>query len=177
MTRYYTDDIYQRSEKQRKKYFFIYLVCLFVFLAFSVAMIIWYRQLPYRSPKIATVKWVHYPVTVLFVIFSFVYLEIPYKRVRKFCKLCVNIKTGIKETFEGSFLERDNSLVSKDGVDCKSLVFIEWNKYKKVYFERKVYVFYELPYPEIPEKAIVRYVTQGNVLYEYEILQTEEEQQ
>ena len=61
-------------------------------------------------------------------------------------------------------------VINKDGVDMKSLIFIEWNKYKNDYFERKVLVFYEKPFPEFAEKATVRYVTQGNVLISYEIL-------
>ena len=44
------------------------------------------------------------------------------------------------------------------------------NKYKNDFFERKVLVFYEKDFPEIPEGANVRYVTQGNVLISYEIL-------
>lgn len=52
----------------------------------------------------------------------------------------------------------------------KSLVFLEWNKYKKGYYERKVLVFYEKEFPEIPEGSGVRFITQGNVLVSYEIL-------
>ena len=77
---------------------------------------------------------------------------------------------GIKEKYTGNFLEYDETVQVKDGVDFKSLVFIEWNKYKNDFFERKVLVFNEKPFPEIPEKANVNYVTQGNVLIEYEIL-------
>ena len=80
------------------------------------------------------------------------------------------MQTGLKETSTGNFLEYDEEIQDKDGVDFKSLVFIEWNKYKKDFFERKVLVFYEKPFPEIPEKANVRYITQGNVLISYEIL-------
>ncbi len=50
----------------------------------------------------------------------------------------------------------------------KSLVFLEWNKYKNEYFERKVLIFYENSFPEFEEKITYRYVTQSNVLVSYE---------
>ena len=37
------------------------------------------------------------------------------------------------------------------------------------FFERKVLVLYEKPFPELQEKQTVKYVTQGNVLISYEI--------
>ena len=82
---------------------------------------------------------------------------------------------GIRETSTGSFLEYDEGLQVKDGVDFKALVFLEWNKYKKDFFERKVLVFYQEEFPEFKEGQNARYVTQGNVLIEYKILEQAEE--
>ena len=42
--------------------------------------------------------------------------------------------------------------------------------YKNDFFERKVLVFDEKPFPELEENQNVKYVTQGNVLISYEIL-------
>lgn len=167
---YYTDEELEKAKKQKKKTLAIYFIVLGVYALFSAAMYIWYFGLPYNSSKITGVKWLQYSVTALFVIFSFIYLGIPFKRVRRYYKQCVNLSTGLRETSTGNFLEYDEEIQDKDGVDCKSLVFIEWNKYKKDFFERKVLVFYEKPFPEIPEKSNVRYVTQGNMLISYEIL-------
>jgi len=84
---------------------------------------------------------------------------------------------GLKETSTASFFEYKDQVTVKDGVEFKSLVFIEWNKYKKDYYERNVLVFFEKPFPEIPEKAMVEFVTQGNVLIKYQILEEVEEEQ
>ena len=134
-----------------------------------------YWTLPYSGYKntghtITLIKIGHYSITAVFVVFSFIYLGIIYKRVRRYYKMCVHMSTGLKETSTGSFLKYDETIQDKDGVDFKSLVFIEWNKYKNDFFERKVLVFYEKPFPEIPEQANVTYVTQSNVLISYEIL-------
>ena len=77
---------------------------------------------------------------------------------------------GIKEKFTGSFIEYDETIIEKDGVEFKSLVFLEWNKYKNDFFERKVYVFSEKPLPQIEVGKNVKYITQSNVLLGYEIL-------
>ena len=80
------------------------------------------------------------------------------------------MNVGIKETYTGRFIRYDETICQKDGVDVKSLIFVEWNKYKNDFFERKVYVFNEFPFPEIEVDKNVTYVTQGNVLISYEIL-------
>ena len=170
MVDYFIPEFLEDAKKQKRKTLIIYFIMLGVYLAVSVFDYVWYFGLPYKSPAITGVKWLQYSLTAVFVIFSFVYLGIVFKRVRRYYKQCYNMQTGLKETSTGNFLEYDEEIQDKDGVDFKSLVFIEWNKYKKDFFERKVLVFYEKPFPEIPEKANVRYVTQGNVLISYEIL-------
>ncbi|MBP5467339.1 MAG: hypothetical protein J6Y43_07255 [Clostridia bacterium] len=175
MTEYYTDAELAAAKKQRKKTLIVYFIVFGVYLAATVAIFIYYGTLPYKgyadtASKISLIKGVHYSLTAVFVIFSFIYLGITFKRVNRYYKTCRNMSTGLRETSTGSFLEYDENIQDKDGVDFKALVFIEWNKYKKDFFERKVLVFYEKPFPEIPLEANVSYTTQGNVLISYEIL-------
>ncbi len=170
MIDYYDKSQLEDAIKQKKRVLIGYFTVLFLYVLISVALFLWYRTLPYKSPTISTVKWIHYPISVVMVIFSFVYLGIKFKRINRYCRLMNNLETGIRETFTGSFFEYDNTLQDKDGVDMKSLVFIEWNKYKKDFFERKVLVFDEREFPEFQEGQNAKYVTQGNVLISYEIL-------
>ena len=141
-----------------------------VFIAVSVGLLVWYLTLPYRSPKIATVKIIQYAITFVFTAFSFIYLGIKFKRVNRYYHLLYNLETGIRETSTASFFEYDEDLQEKDGVDFKALIFLEWNKYKKDFYERKVLVFYEKEFPKFNENDNVRFITQGNVLISYEIL-------
>ena len=174
MTEYFTNLEYQKARKQKLNLLIGYLVSAVVFTAFVVGVIIYYARLPYQSPKIPTVKWIAYPITALFVIFSFLYLGIPFKRAKRYATFCHNLVYGLKEETTAEFFEYQDVLQEKDGVDCKALVFLEWNKYKKDYFERKVLVFYDKPFIEIPSKARVKFITQGNFLISYEIIETEE---
>ncbi len=170
MTEYFLEKYYLDAKKQRKNTLTLYFILLGVYVLASVALYWWYRTMPYLSKDITTVKIIHYTLTGITVIFSFIYLGIPYKRVNRYYKLTYNLMTGIRETSTGSFFEYDETLQDKDGVDFKSLIFIEWNKYKNDFFERKVLVFDEMPFPELKENQNVKYVTQGNVLISYEIL-------
>lgn len=174
MINYYNEEEFIKAKKQRKNTLIILFIVLGVYLAFSIGMVLWYLTLPYQDPKITVVKVIHHTVSVLVAIFAFVYLGIPYKRVNKYYKMNENLIFGLKETSVGSFLRYDENVQDKDGVDFKALIFLEWNKYKKDFFERKVLVFYEKPFPELKEKQNVKFVTQGNVLIKYEILQDED---
>lgn len=177
MTQFITDEILEKVAIQRKRLLINYFVMLGIYLFICVGLLLWYWTLPFGSPVIDTVKWIMYPLTVVFIFISFVYLCIPYKRVNCFYTMCYHVRNSKHDYYEGYFLDYDPCLQNKDGVDYKSLIFIEWNKYKKVNFERRVLVPYEMEFPQIPKKAKVSYGTQANVLCEYEILSTEEKDQ
>ena len=172
---YFKEEFYTQSKEQRKKVLLVYLGVLLVYLAFSVIIIVKNSQLTYMSPVKSKLKLIEFVLTFIMIIFSYIYLGIKYKRVNKYYQMCRNMLFGIREEFEGSFFEFNNNLYTKDGVDVKPLVFLEYNKYKKDYFERKVWWFYEQPFPEINENDVAHVITQGNMLIGLEIIEEEKE--
>ncbi len=168
---YYKKEFFQEAKEQRNKTLLVYLMALGVFLLITVALFLWYGTLPYEDERIKLVKFIQYVVLGVFVLFSGVYLGIKFKRVQKYYKKCIDVETGLTETSSGVFIETNESIQSKDGVDFKCLVFLELNPKKNNFFERKVLVFYEKPFPEIEEGVKVKYTTQGNVLKYYEIVE------
>ena len=170
MINYYTEQDFILAKRQRNFNLGIFLAVLFLYLALSAGMLAWYLLLPINSPVVTTIKLIQYPASGAFVIFSFLFMGIKYKRVNKYYKMMRNIKIGLTESDTGNFVECDDTKEIKDGVEFKSLVFLVWNKRKQDYFERKVLVFYERPFPEIPERAEVSFITHANVLMSYEIL-------
>lgn len=177
MTDYFNDEMLIKAKKQRKKVFLVYMAFLSLYFLICLGLFIWYWQLPYKHSQITLVKWITFSVTAIFIVFSFIYLGIPYKRVNKFYKLLLNLKTGLKESTIAEFIETDSQMVIKDGVECKELVFNEWNKFKNDFYKRKVYVFYEFPFPEMGKGDKVNFITQGNVLIKYEIQNNTEDKQ
>ena len=166
---YFCDCHYEDAKKERNKMFIVYFSCLFVYLVLGALAIFWNTTLPYESGQVLYIRIALYSVTAIFIVFSYLYMGVKFSVVNAYYKLLVNLKTGLREESKAVFLENDPALTIKDGVDMKSLVFLEWNERKEDYFERKVLVFNERPFPEIPEKATVKFVTQGNVLINYEI--------
>ena len=168
MTEYFKQEYLIEAKKHRQKSLIFYFSVLGVYVLASVGLFIWYLLLPYESPNIKTVKLIEYPLTVVFVIFSFIYLGISGKRVKNYYALLKKLDVGIKETSRAIFIRYDDRLSVKDGVDVKSLVFSEWNKYKNEFYERKVLVLYEKDFPELTEDTEYTFVTVGNVLISYE---------
>ena len=173
MIEYFKEEQWHQAHKQYKQTLLAYWIVLGLYALASIGLIIWYTTLPYMSETITTVKIIHYALTVIMVIFSFIYIGIPITRVKCFYKLNKNLSEGIKETTIGNFFEYQESIQIKDGVDFKALIFLEWNKYKNDYYERKVLVFAEKDLPQIELNATVKYITQGNVLISYEILENQ----
>lgn len=170
MTQFFFNSELNVAKKQKNRTLGIYFIMLGVYLIISLGFWLWFRTLPYMSETIKTIKYIHYPLTFVFVIISFIYLGIKYKRVNNYYKMMRNLVTGLKETSVGSFFEYEEKLRTKDGVEFKSLVFIELNKYKHDFYERHVLVLKEKEFPKFEENQNVKYVTQGNVLISYEIL-------
>jgi len=172
---YFNEKEFELAKKQRKKTLAIFLIVLGVYVLATAGMFVWYRLLEYKSPTILTVKIIQHCLSGIFIIFSFIFMGIRYKRVNRYYRIVKYVTTGIKEYSEASFFEYSNNIQDKDGVDFKSLIFLEWNKYKKEYFERKVLVFNEKPFPEFREGDYVKFVTQSNILVSYDILERAEE--
>ncbi len=176
MIDYYSEAEFLAAKKRKNILLSIFFVVLAIYLAVSVTFVVIYTTMPYASPRILPWKIIHHVITAVVVMGLFFYMSVPFKRANRYYKMYYYMKTGVKETNVASFFEYDETLQEKDGVDMKALVFLEWNKYKKDVYERKVLVLYDKPFPEFNEKDTVRFVTQGNVLISYEILNAEEEE-
>lgn len=177
MTNYFNETDLEKAKRKRTILLSVFFITTAAFVAFLCVMLfVVYMRLPYESDRIISVKIITYSVIVIYVAFCFIFLGVTYKRAKRYHVFLNNLKTGLKETSTAVFLDGDETLHEKDGVDCKSLIFIEWNKYKKDYFERKVMIFYDKPFPDIPSKAEVRFVTHGNFLISYEINNSDSEE-
>ncbi len=171
---YYEREFFLEAKKQRRNTLLIYLLMVGIFLLITAGLFVWYCTLPYEDPQISLIKTIQYVLLAIFVVISGIYLGIKYKRINNYYKKCVDVETGLTETSFGNFIEYNESLQTKDGVDFKTLVFLELNPKKNNFFERKVLVFYEKPFPEIEVGQNVKYTTQGNVLKYYEIIHDEQ---
>ena len=167
---YYKEELLNETLKQKKKTIKIYFLVLACYLLASIVLFLWFRIQTYNSKTIKWIKFIHYTLSLLMLLFTFIYIGVKYKRVKSFYRALDNVKNGIRETYEAEFIGYEEKITYKEGVEYKALLFKEWNKYKKDFYERKVLVFYELDFPEIEKGKKVKFVTQSNLLVEYEYI-------
>ena len=173
--KYFDEQMVTDAKTQRALTLWCFYLVAGLYAVASGIMIYVFSIQPYGSPVMLTIKRIHCVLTAFFVIFIFLFFGIKFKRINSFYKLVKGMRDGVKEVSKGSFFEYSETIEEKEFVDFKSIRFIEWNKYKKDYFERMVLVFKEFPFPEIPENAIVEYTTHANILVEYKILEIPDE--
>lgn len=174
MTIVYEDKDLVSAYKQKKKLFYIYLAVVVVYLALSIACLVYYVNTPFNAPEQAWPKWIMWISSCIFVIFSFIYLSVKYQRVRKYYKLVSYLSVGLKAVNNSYFLRYETPEL-KDNVDYYVLTMSEWSKKKSEYLDRKIYCDKEKPVPQFECGDKVRYLTQGNVIVGYEVVGHDDE--
>lgn len=168
MTKIYQQTDFEKARKQKNKVKAIYFIVFAVFILIAVALYVLYTLQPYKGGLIPLIKWSVYGVTALFVVFSFIYLGIPYKRVKNYYKILSGISVGTHSKTMGKFARYSESLQVRDGIEFKGLFFMEYSEKKQDWFERKVLFDSEKQFPEFQADETVTYYTHGNVLVGYE---------
>lgn len=167
MIKFFDDADYDKALEQYRKIKTVYLaICLF-YAILMIVSVVFYMTLPYADPLQVAVKWEASVLTALFILFSFPYCGIKMHRSRFYCKMLKNISTGIKERGKAYFSHVDDWEV-KDHVDVNVYVFKTWNEKKQAWEFRNVYIDAEKTPPEFEENEEIAYITEGNVLVEYE---------
>ena len=165
----FNDDDLLLAFKQKQKIFWTYIAVAAVFAVICVLGMIYFVSLPFDSPKQIIPKTIISVATILFVIFSYIFLGIKYIRVRRYYKLISYFSVGMKQVNNSIFL-RTEEPETKFSVDFNVLTFSEWSKKKSEYMDRKIYTDKEKQIPPFQKGDIVRYLTQGNVILEYEVI-------
>ncbi len=171
MVSVYKDADYLSAYKQKQRIWWVFIGVSFAYLAFCVAMLVYYISLPYASPKQEAPKWCVYILTAAYTVFLYPFMGIKYSRVRKYCKMLSFISTGLKNEERNYFYCFDKPTLQKDNIDVSSCVFETWNKKKCEWMEREAYFDPEMPLPPFESGDYVHYIVQSNFVVEYEILQ------
>lgn len=157
--------------KQKNKTLLVFWIVTLVYLAVCIGAVVYHASLPYGSKLDAIPKTVVFVCSALYVAFVFPFMGIKYSRVRKYLRMLRGLSTGLKGAETQYFYTFREQTLQKDNIDVVSCIFAVWDKKKQEWREREVYADAEKPLPEIGSGDLVRYVIQGNILIEYEILQ------
>lgn len=166
----YQDADYLAAHKQKQKLFTVFMSVTVFYLAFCAAWLIYFISLPYVASKFLPKACV-YVSSVLYVVFAVVFMSIKYSRVRRYCKMLGYVSEGLKMEEKNYFYRFREKSLQKENIDVVACVFETWNKKKQEWLEREVYADPEKPLPEFSEGDLVRYISQGNMLVQYEILE------
>ncbi len=167
----YGDADYLAAYKQKQKIWGVFLGITAAYLAFCIALLVYYISLPYASPAATLPKWCVFVASALYVVFAFPYLSIKYGRVRRYYKMLTALSVGVKNEEINYFYCFDRQGKQKDHVDTFSCVFETWSKKKSEWLEREAYFDLEMPAPPFESGDYVRYIVQSNFIVKYEILQ------
>ena len=171
MTSVYTDADYLAVYKQKKKIFGVFWAVTAVYVIFCIAWLIYYIGLPYKDPMQKLPKACVYIVSVLYVVFAFVYLSIKGSRIKKYFKLMGYFSEGLKHEEKNYFYAFEKKTLQKDNIDVWGCVFETWSKKKQEWLDREAYWDNEKPLPPLESGDYVRYVVQSNIILQYEILE------
>ena len=171
MIKIYSDEDFNAIYEQKRNIFNVFLFVTFVYLVICVSCLIYHISLPYADPMLELPKWIVYIVTVIYCVFAFPFLGIKYYRARKYYKMLYYVSEGMKNDEQNYFVRFENCQLQKDYVDVVSCIFMTWNKKKHEWMKREAYIDAEKPLPDFGRGDLVRYITQGNFIIQYEILE------
>lgn len=174
MTKLYSDDDLWNAYMQRRRILSVFIAVTFVWLAATVGLLIYFIMLPYKDPNQTWVKLLSYGIVALYILFAFPYMGICYHRSNCYYKTLRFINFGIKEYSVMPF-EGIEDWTTRDGVDVNVALFRVRHIKRDEEMVRQIYIDGEKDFPPFEEEDMVRVVSQGNLLIEYEILSRSEE--
>ena len=175
MTEIYQEQDFITAAKQKKKIYTVLFITLGIYLAAAMGLWGWYFTLPYRSPTITKVKVLQSLLIGVYIIFLFIFCGIKVRRIRRYCIMLKHLKTGLTEENGGMFLRFDETIEVHEGVDYYTMILSEWYEKKEEFYERKVLIDAEKAHPNLNKGDVVSYITQGNILLRYEVVDHIEE--
>lgn len=170
MVKVYRDADYLSAHNQKRKIFWFFMLITFLYLGVCVGCVLYRSSLPYGEDAVWA-QVVVYALSVVYAVFAYIYLSIKFSRVKRYCKMLDNLNMGMKSVERHYFFEFRKRAMQKDNVDAILGVFGVWNKRHHEWHEREVFFDKEKPLPPFENGDLVRYITQGSMLIEYEIIQ------
>ncbi len=170
MTEIYTGSELSTEKARRKRFLTVWYILLGTVLAIDIGLIVWHALMPYKSPDQIIPRAIAMTLTSLFAVVSLLLFSIKFRRLNCYVRMLRYLDTGLKEGGVGEFIEFSQGVEVKEGVDFYHFDVYEWNEIKQEYFIRKVLVDNEKAKPELREGDMVHFITQGNILMQYEVI-------
>ena len=172
MVHLYNDTDYDNAKLRKNKMLVAYFSIIGVLFLCCLVLFILFLQLPYQSSD-AVVKQKNIYlffvciISIFGVVFSVIYLGIPYKRAKYYFKFLDDIKTGDKQLNESTFVMNETNITEVGYVDYRVMVVLDWSEKTQEYMRRHVLIDKEKSMPNLKNGDIIKYVTHANCLLSY----------
>ncbi len=171
MERLYFESDLVKIDKQR---FILKTIYVFIFILAVIVVvggIIFRALLPFNTEIEHVIYWIVMGFGVIFAIFSYVYLSIPYARVRDYHKFVNDALNNKKSIVKATILDiRKDDITIRYGVDYYYIDILEWSNSRNDFIKRSILVDNEFRDLKIEKSTIIDIETTGNILTAYEIL-------
>lgn len=154
--------------QQRRRLLAGFLGATAFFVAALIVCVVFYCFLPYNDPRGVWIIVATSVLTGLYIIFSFPYMGISFKRSSAYCKMLKYLSVGLKEYAALPF-DHIEDWTTKDGVDVNVATFTVKNHKRDETMTRQIYIDGEKDFPAFEEGKTVRMISQGNLLIAYEM--------
>lgn len=174
MIKVYDENDKKSIDKQFKVNLWTFLTITILYVLICVGLLIWNRFLVYGSSLSIYFLVTDCVLTLFYLPYAFIFLGIPFKRIRYYRRLVHSVDTGNVTTQEGEFIKYSYNTIIKDGVDFKSFVMTRYYDKKQQDFEFEVLVDKEKQMPEFAEGEKIEVEVLGNVLVGYRRIEDNE---
>lgn len=171
MVNVYNDADYLAVYKQKRKIYGVFWGITAVYAAFCIAWLCYYISLPYKDPMQILPKLCVWIASAVYIGFSFPYLAIKGERCKKYFRMLTYASEGLKSEERNYFYTFEEKALQKDNIDVMGCVFETWSKKKQEWLEREAYWDEEKPLPPFESGDFVQYITQSNMILQYNILE------
>ena len=142
----YTDDDLWNAVMQKRKLLAVFLAVFGVWLVAVVGCAVWYAMLPYEDQMQPWVIVITCVITAIFLMFTFPYMGISYKRCKNYVRMLKFFSEGLKECCIAPF-EGIDDWMTHDGVDVNVADFSVPNVKRDGMMTRRILVDGEKDFP------------------------------
>lgn len=170
MTEIYDKKDLERVLAQKKRSLTYFFIVTGVYALLTIALFIWFLFEPYGSKREPWMLVGESVLTGIYVVFAYVYISIRVIRVNRYAKALRLLLTKKPGKNVSNFMRFNSDIITKSGVDYKSMTVIEWSEKEKEYMEHNVLLDVEKPRPSFFAGDEIEYYTYSNVLVSYNLL-------
>lgn len=169
----YTQNYYDKIKKQKNFNFAVFLTLIIAFVLFEGFIIYYNSTLPYASKISEVLKKVLLISCVLFCFIISFFYSVNYLTVKTYFKVISKVLSGKKEILLFTVIKFNKEILTKDNVDCYTLIGLIWSDLEEDYVERKLYLDAEFKDLNFEKGQILNILTSSSFILELEELDCE----